>query len=168
DDDATWRRVQTEDGRVNVTIPPLLDELAALASEIPPGEDPAWPFLLSAGERRSFTANTIMRDPEWRKADPDGALRVAPADAARIGLTEGGRARLTTKRASVVVTIAIDDAMSTGHVALPHGLGVDHAEGDQRVRPGPAPNDLTASGYRDPWVGTPWHKSVAARLEAVS
>jgi anaerobic selenocysteine-containing dehydrogenase len=168
DYDETWRRIQTEDGRVNVSIPPLLDELAALAAEVPPGDDPAWPFLLSAGERRSFTANTIMRDPDWRKADPDGALRVSPADAARIGLADGGRARLTTKRASVVVTVAVDEAMTTGHVSLPNGLGVDHPDGDHRIRTGVAPNELTASEDRDPWVGTPWHKSVAARLEALT
>ena len=107
DYDETWRRIQTEDGRVNLSIPELLDELAALRRESPPGSDPAWPFLLSAGERRSFTANTIMRDPEWRKTDPDGALRVSPADAARIGLADGGHARLTTKRASVVVTVVL-------------------------------------------------------------
>ena len=64
-------------------IPELLAELAALADEAPPGDDAEWPFLLSAGERRSFTANTIFRDPAWRKRDADGALRVAPADAAR-------------------------------------------------------------------------------------
>jgi formate dehydrogenase len=167
DYDETWRRVQTEDGRVNVRIPELLGELAALASDNPPGDDPAWPFLLSAGERRSFTANTIIRDPTWRKDDRDGALRVSPADASRLGLTDGGRARLTTKRASVVVTVAIDDAMSGGHLALPNGLGVDHPEGEQRIRTGIAPNELTASEDRDPWVGTPWHKSVAARLEAL-
>src|SRR5262249_3692296 len=55
----TWRRIQTDDGRVHLSIPELLDELAALRHETPPGDDPAWPFLLSAGERRSFTANTI-------------------------------------------------------------------------------------------------------------
>jgi anaerobic selenocysteine-containing dehydrogenase len=167
DYDETWRRIQTEGGRVNLSIPELLGELATLRSEPPPGDDPAWPFLLSAGERRSFTANTIMRDPEWRKADPDGALRVSPGDAARLGITDGGQARLSTKRASVVVTVAVDDAMASGHLALPNGLGVDHPEGDHRVRTGVAPNELTASEDRDPWVGTPWHKSVAARLEAV-
>ena len=39
------------------------------------------------------------------------------------------RARLTTKRASVVVTVAVDDAMAAGHLALPNGLGVDHLGG---------------------------------------
>jgi len=165
--DETWRRIQTDDGRVNVSIPELLGELGALRQELPPGDDPDWPFLLSAGERRSFTANTIMRDPQWRKADPDGALRVSPGDAARLGLADGGHARLSTKRASVIVTVAVDDAMIAGHLALPNGLGVDHSEGEQRVRTGVAPNELTASEDRDPWVGTPWHKSVGARLEAV-
>src|SRR5438093_11512569 len=167
DYDETWRRIQTEDGRVNLSIPELLGELAALRGERPPGDDPVWPFLLSAGERRSFTANTIMRDPEWRKADPEGAPRGSPADAARLGITDGGRARLSTKRASAIVTVSVDDAMAAGHLALPNGLGVDHPEADQRVRTGVAPNELTASEDRDPWVGTPWHKSVAARLEAI-
>jgi hypothetical protein len=60
-----------------LAIPELLDELRALHRE-PPGDDPEWPFLLSAGERRSFTANTIIRDPAWRKRDAEGALRIAP------------------------------------------------------------------------------------------
>ncbi|HEX3176809.1 MAG TPA: molybdopterin-dependent oxidoreductase [Methylomirabilota bacterium] len=167
DYDETWRRVQTEDGRVNLRIPELLNELAALASETPPGDDPRWPFLLSAGERRSFTANTIIRDPDWRKTDPEGALRISPGDAARVGVANGDRARLTTKRASVIVSVAIDDAMAAGHLALPNGLGVDHPDGNERIRTGVAPNELTASEDRDPWVGTPWHKSVPARLQAI-
>jgi formate dehydrogenase len=59
-----------------------------------------------------------MRDPEWRKTDPDGALRVAPNDAAKLGIADGGPARLSTKRASVIVTVALDDAMATGHLAF--------------------------------------------------
>jgi anaerobic selenocysteine-containing dehydrogenase len=108
-----------------------------------------------------------MRDPRWRKSDSDGALRVSPGDAARLGITDGGHARLSTKRASVIVTVAVDNAMRAGHLALPNGLGLDHPEGEHRVRTGVAPNELTASEDRDPWVGTPWHKSVTARLEAV-
>ena len=146
--DETWRRIQTKDGRVNLSIPELLGELAGLRGERPPGEDPDWPFLLSAGERRSFTANTIMRDPDWRKTDPDGALRVSPGDAARLGIAAGGRARLSTKRTSAVVTVAVDDAMLSGHLALPNGLGVDHPEGDRRIRTGVAPNE--SHGERGP------------------
>jgi formate dehydrogenase len=169
DDDweVTWRRITTPDGLVQLELPDLLAELAAMADEVPPGDDPEWPFLLSAGERRSFTANTILRDPAWRKRDPDGALRVAPADAVAPGLDDGGRARLTTRRGRAVVTVALDERMRAGHLALPNGLGLDHVEGEARVMTGVAPNELTAAEDRDPWAGTPWHKSVPARLEPV-
>ncbi len=163
----TWQRVQTDDGLVHADIPELLDELAELTTETPPGDDPDWPLLLSAGERRSFTANTILRDPAWRKKDTDGALRVSPADADRLGLVAGDTATLTTKRASVVVTVAVDETVQPGHVSLPNGLGLDHVESGARHQTGVAPNELTASEDRDPWAGTPWHKTVPARLERV-
>jgi anaerobic selenocysteine-containing dehydrogenase len=165
--DATWERLQTDDGLIHVDIPELLDELAELTTETPPGDDPQWPLLLSAGERRSFTANTILRDPAWRKKDADGSLRVSPADADGVGLVDGNTAKLTTKRASVVVTIAVDDTVQPGHVSLPNGLGLDHVESGARHQTGVAPNELTASEDRDPWAGTPWHKTVPARLERV-
>jgi formate dehydrogenase len=167
DYDETLRRVQTDDGRVKLSIPELLGELEVLRTEVPPGDDPAWPFMLSAGERRSFTANTIIRDPSWRKLEADIALRVSLSDAARIGVVDGGQARLTTKRASAIVAVAVDEAMAAGHLALPNGLGLDHLEGEQRIRTGVGPNEFTASEDRDPWVGTPWHKSIPARLEAI-
>jgi anaerobic selenocysteine-containing dehydrogenase len=168
DYDETLRRVQTDDGRVKLSIPELLGELEVLRTEVPPGDDPAWPFMLSAGERRSFTANTIIRDPSWRKLEADIGLRVSPSDAARIGVVDGGQARLTTKRASAIVAVAVDEAMAAGHLALPNGLGLDHLEGEQRIRTGVGPNEFTASEDRDPWVGTPWHKTIPARLEAIS
>lgn len=95
-------------------------------------------------------------------------LRVSPGDAARVGVSDGGHARLTTKRASAVVAIAVDETMAAGHLALPNGLGLDHLEGGRRVRTGVAPNEFTTSEDRDPWVGTPWHKSIPARLEAIA
>jgi formate dehydrogenase len=164
--DETMRRLRTPDGRVQAAIPELLDELRSLHHEIPPGEDPDWPFVLSAGERRAFTANTIIRDPAWRKRDAEGALRLAVADAERLGLVDGDAARVTTRRGSTVVAVAVDDAMQPGHASLPNGLGLDHVDGDGRVITGVAPNELTSGDERDPWAATPWHKSVPARIEA--
>jgi anaerobic selenocysteine-containing dehydrogenase len=165
--EVTWQRLKTSDGRVHADIPELLVELGGLAAETPPGDDPRWPLLLSAGERRSFTANTIFRDPAWRKKDPDGALRVSPTDAEQIGLADGASAKLSTKRADAIVTVVVDGAMQPGHISLPNGLGLDHVESGSRVQTGSAPNELTASEDRDPWAGTPWHKTVPARLEPV-
>jgi anaerobic selenocysteine-containing dehydrogenase len=160
-----WRHVRG--GRINLAIPELLAELPKLAAE-PPAAPSAFPFVLSAGERRSFTANTIFRDPRWRKQDATGALRMCPDDADRLGLADGARARLTTKRASVEVVVEVSDTMQPGHVSLPNGLGLDFpTDTGGRAQAGIAPNELTASEDRDWLAGTPWHKHVAARIEAV-
>jgi formate dehydrogenase len=163
----TWKRLDTKDRRVRLTVPELMDELRGLATEDPGARDPAFPFILAAGERRTSTANTILRDPAWRKKDAAGALRLSPADAARLGIADGGRARITTKRASVVATVEISDTLQLGHASLPNGLGVAYpdSEGHERQH-GVAPNELTASEDRDWLAGTPWHKHVAARIEA--
>ncbi len=161
-----WRQVRQ--GRINLVIPELLTELETLAVGPPARRDAAFPFVLAAGERRSFTANTIFRDPTWRKQDATGALRISPIDAARLGLGDGGRARLTTKRASVEVTIELSDTLQPGHVSLPNGLGLDFpGEGGMRALAGVPPNELTASEDRDAFAGTPWHKYVPARVEAL-
>jgi anaerobic selenocysteine-containing dehydrogenase len=166
--DESWRRVRTPDGKLHLVIPELLAELDALGSEGPAARNPEYPFVLSAGERRSWTANTIFRDPRWRKKDADGALRVSPADATRLGLRDGGRARLTTKRGSVEATVEVSEMMQPGHVSLPNGLGCTYPdEAGRPRRPGVAPNELTASEDRDAIAGTPWHKHVPARLEAI-
>ncbi|MBI5089884.1 MAG: molybdopterin-dependent oxidoreductase, partial [Actinobacteria bacterium] len=165
--DEVWRRVGTNDGRIHLVVPELLDELAALPDEQPIATH-EFPFVLSAGERRSFTANTIIRDAGWRKRDADGALRVSPSDAASLGVETGGRVRIVTGRGSAEVVVEVNDAMQPGHISLPNGLGLDEPSADGLVRTGVAPNELTDSFARDPIAGTPWHKSVPARLEPVS
>ena len=96
DYDETWKRLDTPDGRVDLVIPDLLEELSSLPSDVP--ADAEFPFVLSAGERRSSTANTIFRDPAWRKKDGGTALRINPDDAASIGVDAGGRVRVVTRR----------------------------------------------------------------------
>jgi anaerobic selenocysteine-containing dehydrogenase len=162
-----WLRVRTEDGRINLEIPELLAELRGAAEERP-AVDLDYPLFLSAGERRSFTANTIFRDPGWRKKDSQGSLRVSPSDASRFGLADGKRGRLVTRRGSAEVLVEVSDTMLEGHISLPNGLGVDYPdENGQRAVRGVLPNELTSTDDRDPFVGTPWHKSVPARLEPV-
>jgi hypothetical protein len=53
--------MRARSGTVNLHVPEVLSELALLATAPPPAPDPAFPFVLSAGERRSFTANTHNR-----------------------------------------------------------------------------------------------------------
>ena len=163
---AVWRRLPG--GKVDLALPDLLAATVKLNEEDPAEASPEYPFLLSAGERRSFTANTILRNPEWRRKDPQGALFINPEDAARLNLGEGSAARISTKAGSQEVLVTVNDRLQRGHVSLPNGLGLGYpgAEGDRPVT-GAAPNELTWSELRDEYVGTPWHKSVPAQVEAI-
>ena len=164
-----WDLLKTPDGRINLAIPELLDDLATLADAPTDRTTEEFPFVLSAGERRSFTANTIIRDPAWRKKDAEGALRLSLADADALGVTTGARVRVTTPGGTAVAVAEVNDTMMDGHVALPNGLGLGYAPaGGGAEVVGVAPNELTTTDWRDPIAGTPWHKHVPARLEAVT
>jgi formate dehydrogenase len=157
----TWRRVETPDGKVALVVDELLEELRGLHDEPGPVADPDFPFVLSAGERRSSTANTIFRDPGWRRKDPSGALRLSTTDAEALGIAEGDAARVTTRRGSAVAVVEVTDTLLPGHASLPNGFGVGEA-GDSV---GVAPNELTSGADRDWLAGTPHHKHVPARIE---
>jgi formate dehydrogenase len=161
-------RIGHGDGRVKLALPDLLDELGTLASEAEPGRDSEFPFVLSAGERRSFTANTIIRDPSWRRKDADGALRLSVADAESLQLANGDEARLVTRRGDAIVRVEVSETMQAGHVSLPNGQGLAYPSGEGRpVSGGISPNELTSTDDRDKFAGTPWHKCVPARVERV-
>jgi anaerobic selenocysteine-containing dehydrogenase len=158
-------RIGTPDGKIHLALPDLLDELGRVVRAAPEAADASFPFILSAGERRSFTANTIIRDPAWRKADGDGALRMSPGDAAALGVASGDAVRLSTVRDSLVAKVEVSDTLQPGHVTLPNGLGLSYPGASGEATTGIAPNELTAAGDRDPFAGTPWHKHVPARVE---
>ena len=59
--------------------------------------------------------------------------------------------------------------MQPGHVSLPNGLGLDSTSPNgTQVRTGVAVNELTSVEDRDWLAGTPWHKHVPARIEAIA
>ncbi|HET6733812.1 molybdopterin-dependent oxidoreductase [Mycobacterium sp.] len=157
------------DHKIALDMPEMLHEIRALTDSRPGLTTPEFPIVLSAGERRAYTANDIFRDPSWRKRDADGALRISIEDAEALGLADGGRARITTAAGSAEASVEISEAMLPGHASLPNGFGLDFADGDGEAQtPGVAPNSLTSTEWRDEYAGTPWHKHVPARIEAVS
>lgn len=164
--EADFSLITNQDRKIAVEIPELLAEIRALRTAQPDFTSVDYPIVLSAGERRAYTANDIMRDPAWRKRDAEGALRVSVEDAAALGLRDGGRARIVTAAGSAVAVVQISAAMQAGHASLPNGYGLDFAvESGGTAVAGVAPNTLTSSRWRDAYAGTPWHKHVPARIE---
>ena len=85
-------------------------------------------------------------------------------DADRLGVASGDQARITTCRGSALAQVAVTPRMRPGHVSLPNGFGLDNEDGS---RSGVAVNELTSLDARDRFAGTPHHKIVPARIEAV-
>lgn len=161
--------ISHSDRKIALDIPEMLDEVKRLAQARSRLTTPEFPIVLSVGERRAYTANDIFRDPSWRKRDADGALRVSVEDAQELGLADGGRARISTATGFAEAIVEITETMLAGHAALPNGFGLDYVDDDgHTVVPGVAPNALTATAWRDPYAGTPWHKHVPARIEPVA
>ena len=86
----SWAAIRRAGNRINLHIPELLDQLQQALSEIPQ-QDPEYPYILSAGERRSETANTAIRTTDWHAKGLYGALRMSPQDAESIGCETGAR-----------------------------------------------------------------------------
>lgn len=168
DSEDSWQRLRTPGQQINLHIPEMLDLLIGLDPAGPP-RDPDYPFILSAGERRTETSNTSIRNPDWlRKGTLESTLRIHPEDAAGLGLVDGAAVDVVTRRGRTRTLVELHEGNHPGHVSLPNGLGLDVAgpEGGTR-RHGVALNELTDYRWRDPVVGTPWHKYVPVRLEPV-
>jgi anaerobic selenocysteine-containing dehydrogenase len=158
--DEGWSLVKNNDGRIHLGIQEMLEELAALDSEQPAASD--YPFILMAGERRSYNANQIYRDPGWRKIDPHGALRMHPDDAEELGLANGDPIVCRNDTGSVESVVELDDGMRRGVTSLPHGYGMGF-RGSEPI--GPQINRLTDAARCDPLSKTPYHKYVQVQIE---
>jgi anaerobic selenocysteine-containing dehydrogenase len=161
----SWAAVRRSEHRINLHVAELMPELERIDRESIP-RDAEYPFILSAGERRGETANTLVRNPAWHRKGTFGSLRLSPQDAAALGCTTGDSLLLSTRRGSAVVVAEVTPIMQPGHISLPNGQGLDYRSADGTVvRSGVATNELTDVAQRDFLAGTPWHKHVPARLE---
>jgi len=157
------------DKKIRIAPERMLEEIdRAVATG--PETDPAFPIVLALGLRTRWTANTIQRDPKWRKGrGPHCALHLAPGDAGRLGIAEGDRVRVTTRRGSAELPAALDKKLMEGHAWVPNGFGMAYPdEGGNLVVQGINLNELSDASDRDPISGCPHHKYTLCRVEAAT
>jgi anaerobic selenocysteine-containing dehydrogenase len=158
----TWKFIKHRDKRIHLEIPEMLKALSLL-DPVETMQD--YPFILCAGERRSYNANTIFRDPAWRRNDLDGTLRINSVDAKNLGIFTGDWVKCESKRGSVLAQVEINDGNRQGLVTIPNGYGLEYPATDgKRYKTGPYINELTASEDMDPLAGTPYHKYIPVNL----
>lgn len=144
-------------------------DIQKLAATPPSQQDPSYPFVLNGGLRTGWTANTIVRDPAWRKGKgPHCAVLMHPSDAASLGVADGAMVRLETRRGHLVGPAKFDANTAMGHLQIPNGFGVEY--------PDPVTGKLTPVGMlvnsivdirdRDPYTGIPHTKYIRCRVVA--
>jgi anaerobic selenocysteine-containing dehydrogenase len=122
--------LRTPSGTVELAHPVLMDDLRRLAAAIP-----AWEAhdLVLVGRRHLRSNNSWMHNIEVLvKGKPRCTLHVHPDDADRLGLADGGVARVTSRVGTVDAAVEVTDAVRPGVVSLPHGWG--HGQPGTRLR----------------------------------
>lgn len=118
--------------------------------------DDAFPLNLNTGRllEHYHTGTMTRRSQGLDHMRPEGEVEVHPEDARRFNLTDGGRARITTKRGSVEVKVLVTEKTPEGAIFYPFHFGE-------------APANRLVGATLDPASHTPAYKRTAARLEPV-
>jgi anaerobic selenocysteine-containing dehydrogenase len=164
----SFQRLPFKDKKLRLVIKELLDELDTLR-DLQPLVDTSeeFPFSLAAGERRAYTANTNIRDPQWAKGRNVTAISINPADAESLGLEDGAAVVLETAHGKAEGVIGFDERMRPGTLSVPNGQGMDYPDEDGELqRFGVYANELTGTEHKDKFIYTPLHKFVPARIRA--
>ncbi|MFE5624359.1 molybdopterin-dependent oxidoreductase [Streptomyces virginiae] len=116
--------LRTRSGRIELLPDPIAAELPALRATL--ADRPA--ALVLVGRRHLRSNNSWLHNvPALTGGSNRCTLHVHPQDAARLGLTDGGRARIAADGGSLEVPVEVTDTVRTGVVSLPHGWGHDRA-----------------------------------------
>jgi len=146
----------TPTGRIDLWAGPFRDELARLEARAVEwaGDD----RLRLVGRRHLRSNNSWMHNLEVLvKGKPRCTLQINPADAAALGVTDGGRAAIRSRVGEVTADVEVTDVVMPGVVSLPHGWG--HGRPGARLEvaarhAGVNANVLTDPVAMDPLSGT--------------
>ena len=159
--------LRTPSGRIELAPERILADLPRLDAWIATGPDPALSLI---GRREIRSMNSWLHNlPSMVKGRDRCTLEVSPVDAARIGLRNGGRARVESRIASVVVPVEVSDRVAPGVVSLAHGWGHDLPGAQLSVaskRPGVNANLVVDDAEVDGPSGTSVLNGVSVRVSA--
>lgn len=156
--------LRTASGKIELAPQILLDDLARVRADL---AAPA-PDLVIIGRRQLRSNNSWMHNlPVLAKGAYRCTALVHPQDAARLGLTDGGAARVSNGARSIDVQVEMSDEMMPGVVSLPHGWG-HNLPGTQlgvaAERPGVNLNALLDENLRDPLSGNAVLSGIPIRM----
>ena len=157
--------ISTANGRIQLYNPEVEDwirKINPVDEEEGLRTDKNYPLVLMAGRHIDTNANTGMRDPAWNKDRRACTLAIHPADAEILGIVDGQKVRVITDAGEEEIEAEVTTDARKGQVIIPHGFGLVY----DGVKYGANVNRLTKNTNRD-FVGTPMHRYVRCRVEAI-
>jgi anaerobic selenocysteine-containing dehydrogenase len=159
--------ISTEDGRINLDVPEMLEWLKeidpALEKEALKVDEDEYPLVMSSGLHMDGNANSQMRDPVWNEGKTYHWFRMHPDDATKQGLENGQVVRVITEAGQEQIELKIDATTRPGYALMPHGFGLVY----QGKKYGANANRIAKNTHRDRLAGTPLHRYIRCRVEAV-
>jgi len=157
------------DGRIRIAPKAMMEEITrALQTDLQADEN--FPFILNGGMRTLSTANTIFRDPAWRKGkSPHCALRMNDEDADRLSIEPGDMVTVTTNKGEVTLPTLPEKQVQKGHIHVPNGFGTKYPDPEtgELITAGVNINELTDAQDRDPFTGCPHFKYIRCKVKRV-
>ncbi|SLM31022.1 Molybdopterin dinucleotide binding domain protein [Desulfamplus magnetovallimortis] len=166
DPNENFKAVKTPSGKIDVYVPELEEDAIKLNAQSETQElkmSDEFPFILNAGRHTRYNINTMIRGQEWNKGKRACTICVNPEDANSLGISEGEIVKVLTEAGSEVGELEVSYDVRIGTVLIPHGFGLIY---DGTIY-GLNVNKLTKNANRDQ-LGTPMHRFVPCRLEAVN
>src|SRR5687767_10840463 len=115
--------LRTPSGKIELAPEPLVADVERLRASLERSRNG---HLVLIGRRQLRSNNSWMHNlPPLVKGKDRCTMHVNPEDAARLGLVDGARARLTSQTGSIEAPVEVTDAIRTGVVSIPHGWGHD-------------------------------------------
>lgn len=134
--------------------------------EPPELPDEQYPFWLNTGRiiEHYHTRTKTKRVPELNIAASEGFAEIHAEDAQRLGIQDGNKIRITSRRGWIIVTAHVRNVVSPGQIFVPFHFG-DLDPGEDQIKQ--AANHLTLN-WVDPISKQPIFKIAACQIEKLS
>jgi anaerobic selenocysteine-containing dehydrogenase len=115
--------LRTESGKIELAPAAIADDLPRLEAAMARRRNGD---IVLIGRRQLRSNNSWMHNvPHLVRGKERCTAHVHPADAERLGLADGAKARVSSSSGSIEATVEVTDAVMEGVVSIPHGWGHD-------------------------------------------
>jgi anaerobic selenocysteine-containing dehydrogenase len=156
--------LRTENGLIQLGAPEMEEWIKSIEPQVEEQalkQSSEYPFILLAGRHMPMNANNMMRNPEWNHGKRACTLAMNPADAEKLGMTDGQMVQVKTEAGIEKIELEITTEARVGQVIIPHGFGLEY---DGQVY-GINVNRLCKNTHRDKFAATPLHRYVPCKVE---